>query len=138
MSTNAELGVASLTEAMLIQVPNTAPVLQSNKVGDTVVVKVPANGITYEVTWKVTGSHKSIEPLSIPIANPTIIFFTSNTRCKFGRACIKCNSCPYSHTKFCTRLNATQGCTKGADCESAHELEGVKRTRSVTRKAFSN
>jgi hypothetical protein len=107
---DAELGVASLTEAMLIQAPIMTSVLQSNKVGDGVLVKVSANGMTCEVTWKVTGTYKPVKPsstsTSLPIANPTPTFFTFTTRCKFGCACIKGTSCPYSHTKFCIWVTA--------------------------------
>lgn len=105
-------------------------------------VIVSAIGITYEVMWKATGTYKPVESpsasISLPISNPKPTFFTSSTRCKSGRACIKGTSCPNSHTKLCTWVNAPQGCTKDMDCEFSHGLEWVRCTQNTTRKACSS
>lgn len=158
----AKAGMAWSAKTMLTQTPEMATALQLNKVGDAVTITVTANGVTYEVTWKVAASVTTDEPKvrEPSVTAPTITAatsalrdasplsvsllktpFSSSMKCKFGRACNKGALCSYDHAikpKLCSYVNTAQGCSSGAKCEFSHENEGMKCTRSILRYSCPN
>ncbi|KAF1917498.1 hypothetical protein BDU57DRAFT_586210 [Ampelomyces quisqualis] len=161
---HAKLGMAWGAQTMLTQSPDMAGVLQLNDVGDAVCVNATANGVTYEVTWKVTSfvapedteKHLPTAPVTtgapaiqrtnlLRDAAPLSQFLPPapqpNINCKFGRHCKNGAACLFDHTvkpKLCGFVNTTRGCTNAADCEFSHESEGVKCTRSTLRYTCAN
>lgn len=161
---HAKLGMAWGAQTMLTQSPDMAGALQLNDIGDTVSVNITANGVIYEVTWKVTSfvdpedteaypstttttnsapavkrtnSLRDAPPLSSSL--PTAPH--ASIKCKFGRCCKNGTACPFDHTvkpKLCGFVNTAQGCTNATACEFSHENEGVKCKRSTLRTACAN
>ncbi|KAH7408724.1 hypothetical protein DE146DRAFT_606799 [Phaeosphaeria sp. MPI-PUGE-AT-0046c] len=158
----AKAGMAWSTETMLTQTPEMATALQLNKVGDAVTIPVTANGVIYEVTWKVAAPVSAIEPKveqpssvaatitattsALRDASPLSASLTkaplsSGVKCRFGRTCNKGASCPYDHAtrpKLCSYVNTAHGCSSRVNCEFSHENEGMKCTRSMTRYTCPN
>jgi hypothetical protein len=145
----AKVGMVWSAEMMLTRTPDMASALQLFDIDDAVTVQVSANGVTYDITWKVAGfcepEHEPETGPELEHDEPTTFLdtataaprpTTSTMKCKFGRSCNKGLMCPYDHNtkpRLCTWVNTLKGCQNGAGCEFSHEIEGVKCTRSEVR-----
>lgn len=148
---HAKLAMIWCAQTMLTQSADMAAALQLNDVGETVAVNVTANGVTYEITWKVTSFVDSEDTeghtttSSLRDAAPLTKFFPTapqaNIKYKFGRNCKNGVACPLDHTikpKLCGFVNTSRGCTNTDGCEFSHENEGVNCTRSALRNTCAN
>ncbi|KAH8702915.1 hypothetical protein GQ44DRAFT_764312 [Phaeosphaeriaceae sp. PMI808] len=134
----AKFAMTYYMQTILTNTPDMPTALQLTAINDTVTINVSANGTTYEVTWKITGTYDqaaATTTTTVPEAQPTTTATTATavaapTRCKFGRNCNKAQTCPFDHVsnqtaKPCQWVNTLQGCHQGDKCVYSHECAGV-------------